>query len=344
MSLKGAANLDYEIKEQIFDLVSEIIEKSTNDQDGSRINRIEGGLNRFVIRQWNLLITDAIKNVASFVIKVPGETLKPSDQAKIEKRIEKALSGFKEKIGPRVTSDITKIYKENRSRFQNLHKLNKSVSKNEILKVKFDSSDQLIVEALTRLHLISANDHYTNNHKEFISEMIKKNVIDRGLPKKEAGRELGEQISRRLGGFDQAVPESIRNQGQLAASAYFEGLSATTVTRARNFGQIALMEEAGIAQVVWSSVEDERTSEICLAMNGRVFTIDLVKAHQNRILEQTTSDEVKELFPWRKDLSEFGLKRGERLSSREASQMLAEKGVPIVPPAHFRCRSELVPG
>ena len=173
--------------------------------------------------------------------------------------------------------------------------------------------------------------------------MIKTNVIDKGLPKKEAGKILKEQLSSRLGGFEQSVPESIRNQGQRAAAAYFEGLSATTVTRARNFGQIGLMEEAGITQVVWSSVEDERTSEICLAMNGRVFTIDLVKAQQSKILEQTTADAVKELFPWRKDLSEFGLRRGDKLSSHEASKTLAENGVPIVPPAHFRCRSELVP-
>ena len=121
-------------------------------------------------------------------------------------------------------------------------------------------------------------------------------------------------------------------------------ISATTVTRARNFGQIDLMEEADITTVVWSSVEDERTSEICLLMNGRIFTLDLVKAQQNRILEQTSADAVKELYPWRKDLSEFKIGRGERLSSHETSKLLAESGVPIVPPAHFRCRSELIPG
>src|SRR3989344_1095175 len=344
MSLKDAVNLRYEVKEQIHDLISEIIEKSTNDQDGSKINRIESGLNRFVMREWNLLVSQAIKSVISFVTKVPREKLKSSDQAKIEKRLESILSKIDERIKSRLETDTARIYKANRARFQNLHKLKKRTNKSEILKAKFESSDQLIVEALTRLHLISASDHYANNHKAFISDMIKINVIDRGLPKKEAGQFLRNQLSSRLGGFEQSVPETIRNQGQLAASAYFEGLSATTVTRARNFGQIDLMEEAGVSTVVWSSVEDERTSEICLLMNGRVFTLELVRAQQNRILEQTSADAVKELFPWRKDLSEFKLGRGEGLSSHETSKLLAESGVPIVPPAHFRCRSELVPG
>ena len=340
MSLRAAADcFSYEGKEQLCDLLSEIIEKATGDQDGNAVNRVERSLNRFVIRQWNLLVTEAIKSVLSYVNKVSASTLKTTDQKKIEKTIETTLSKITSKVETKVKSDIEQIYKLNLSRFQSTHK----IGKRNVQKAGLANTDQLIVDTLTKLHLISVNDHYTNNHKAFISEMIKQNVIDQGLPKKEAGTVLQEQISQRLGGFDQAVPESIRNQGQGAASAYFEGLSATSVTRARNFGQINLMDEAGITQVMWSSVMDDRTSDICASMNGRVFTIDMVKAQQTRILEQDTSDAVANLYPWRKDLSEFNLKPGERLSSFEASNLLASSGVPIVPPAHFRCRSELVP-
>src|SRR3990167_2834684 len=98
MSLKDAVKLEYEVKEQIHDLMSEIIEKSTNDQDGSEINRIENGLNRFVMREWNLLVSEAIKSIVSFVNKVPREKLKSSDRAKIEKRLESILSKIDEKI------------------------------------------------------------------------------------------------------------------------------------------------------------------------------------------------------------------------------------------------------
>lgn len=343
MSLKGAANLDFEAKENLYGLISEVIEKSTDDQDGAEVNRIEETLNRFVIREWNLLVTAAIKDVVSFTNNISGKSLKDSDQKKIERRLENSLSKIDDRIKPRVETDVTRIYKVNRNRFQSRHRLKIRSSKSEIVKADFGSTDQMTVEALSRLHLISANDHYSNNHKAFISEMIRSNVIGRGLPKREAGQALREQLAGRLGGFDASVPETIRSQGQRAAAAYFDGLSSTTVTRARNFGQINLMDEVGIAQVVWSSVIDDRTSEICLLMHGRVFTLDLVKAQQNKILEQTSADEVKELFPWRKDLSEFNLKPGERLSSYETSQLLAASGVPIVPPAHFRCRSELIP-
>lgn len=341
MSLKDVANLDFEAKEHLYGLMSEVIEKSTDDQDGAEINRIEETLNRFVMREWNLLVTAAIKDVVSFTNNISGKSLKDSDQKKIERRLENSLSQIDDRIQPRVETDVTRIYKVNRNRFQSRHRLKSR--KSEIVKADFASTDQMTVEALARLHLISANDHYSNNHKAFISEMIRSNVIERGLPKREAGQALREQLASRLGGFDVSVPETIRSQGQRAAAAYFNGLSSTTVTRARNFGQINLMDEVGVAQVVWSSVIDNRTSEICLLMHGRVFTLDLVKAQQNKILEQTSADAVKELFPWRKDLSEFSLKPGERLSSYETSQLLAASGVPIVPPAHFRCRSELIP-
>ena len=154
MTLKDAADLSYNEKEKIHELISEIVEKSTDDQDGLKINRIEQSLNRFTIRQWNLLVTKAIQNVTSFVGSISKDKLSAADQGKIEKRIESALSKFADKISQRIHADIAHIYKTNRSRFQNLHKLSKRISKTEILKVKFDSVDQSIVKSLARLHLI----------------------------------------------------------------------------------------------------------------------------------------------------------------------------------------------
>ena len=362
----NAVKISFEKKEKIFDLLSEIIEKV--DGKLSSIYRIEKSLNRFISRRWNLTATKAIKSALSILDKNQNKKITKSDVRFIESHIESGFSDFDSQIKVRLRNDLEKIYKISRNLFHERLKVHgsnqvsfdgKKIASLNVEKffkkvliekqdgdeglVSFDSTDKAAIDNLTRLYLVAVNDFYPNLHKDQISKIINDAVFGKGLAKREAGEFLQKELSRRLGGFDESVPESILRQGQRSISSYFEGLSTTTVTRARNFGQISLMDEIGVLEVIWVSVEDDRTSEICLAMNGRVFTIDQVKEQMSAILSLQSSEDLKSNFGWRKDLSEFGLRIGDRLSSFETSQLLVQSGVPIVPPAHFRCRSELVP-
>lgn len=364
----AAANLDsYAQKETLYNLINEAIEKSVGDKDGRKINRLEKGMTRFIARQWNLLVTKAISKAVDEIDARSPHPVTEREGKKILSTLESEISKVSKKTEARISTDIEKIYEANRTQFRgrfrlreekNLYfdekvvsdiEINKALSC-EVLKQSKESftkvlseADKLAVENLARLHRLGVGDHFSNNHKKFISEMIDNAVVRQGMPKKQAGEFLMERLSRRLGGFQQSVPASLKSAGQRAASAYFEGLSATSVTRARNFSQINLMDEVGITRLTWASIIDNRTSQICAEMNGRVFTIQQVKAQKNSILEQETAEALKSNFGWKKNLSEFGLRAGEGLNSAEASDLLARNGVPIIPPAHFRCRSELVP-
>ena len=102
------------------------------------------------------------------------------------------------------------------------------------------------------------------------------------------------------------------------------------------------MSEAGVTQVQFSAVIDHRTSEVCLQMNGRIFTIEQAKTNMDNILGQDSIEGLKTVAPWFRDLSSFGVGAGEKLTDSITSSRLAEAGV-IIPPLHFRCRSEIVP-
>lgn len=365
LAVKGPA---FETKEKLYNILSEVIEKASGDKGEAELLRIESNLVRFTVFQWNRTATKAIKAALSSFDTRSSNPVSKTDVKRILMRLDREFSQFQKKVDVRTKNDIEKLFKKSKKLFRDRFKVKpneKSVffdqrkihvgnieklitlpllkQGDELADFVFTSTDRATVANISRLHLIAAGEHFTNNYKATISNLINESVFQRGMPKREAGEFLRDELSKRLGGLDQTVPEALRHQGQRAANAYFEGLSVTTVNRARNFGNINLMDEVGILQVVWASIIDNRTSEICLEMNGRVFTLEMVKAQQRSILEEETSEGIKEKFGWRKNLSEFGLRAGERLSSIEAAQLLVDSGVPIVPPAHFRCRSELQP-
>ena len=62
----------------------------------------------------------------------------------------------------------------------------------------------------------------------------------------------------------------------------------------------------------------------------------------NKILAADDVAELQQIAPFQKDLSAFGLGAGQKLESRSAAEALAKAGI-MMPPIHFRCRSEVNP-
>jgi len=111
-------------------------------------------------------------------------------------------------------------------------------------------------------------------------------------------------------------------------------------------GRLNLFSQGTFENYVISAIIDTRTSHICLSMDGRIFTIEQGEEQMENVLTAKSSDELKEVAGWRKDLSEFGIegqddfKRGPK--STAVSKTLADAGMAL-PPYHFRCRSTIRP-
>lgn len=363
--------LPFEKKEAMFNLLSEKMEKATDDGDGDKINRIEKSMVRALTKNWNSVSTKAInKALKTFPKNEKRFTKKDSD--KVLRSLDSSYKNVENKTKSRVEEDLEAIYRVNKVRFGKQFKLNptdkavifqgyhfdplkKAVVRHnkfvqsiiwqddleEKLKaIEIGINDRLAFENLARLQNTAIGDHYPKTLKPRVSKTLQK-ALDRGLNHADTSATLESELTQILGGEASSIPASV-GTGKASTAAYFEMLSATNVTYARNFGQIELMSEVGITELVFQAIIDNLTSVVCTQMDGRVFTIEQAIEHRNKVLEMPDVESLKEFAPFRRNLDDFKLTAGTDLTRPEVQDKLAKAGV-IVPPLHGRCRSELNP-
>lgn len=361
-ALEAFKDLPFLVKEKIFFNLSEKLEKATKDNDGAKINRIEKGLTRVLVKSWNVTSNKAI-NAALRTIPKNEKRFSQKNADKLIASLEKSYNGIERKTKTRVEIDIKNIYIINKqSASRKFKKKNKKLfftglnldlttmklnhhtypvkswdsSKEFKKQAEFGLIDAAAWENLARLENVSIGDHYPKTSKVTVSNSIQKNVIEKGLNNKDASLFLKQDLTAKLGGnVSGALPSSIA-KGQASVNAYFEGLNATNVTWARNFSQINQMNYVGITQVIFNAIIDRLTSQVCAQMDGRVFTIEQSLVHQDKVLGAKDVEEVQGVAPFTRNLSAFGVGAGEKLKDAKTSSALAKAGV-IVPPLHFRC-------
>lgn len=369
--LEAYKKLPYEKQEQIFNVLASKMEKATNDRDGAAINRIEKALTRVLVNSWTDTATGAVTRALN-TIPNSESRFTQEDGDRFINTLERGFQNIEEKTQDRVQSDIEDIYRINKERFSNQFDIEQSkvffngtiknpVTKSlinarwkvrsielskrnaELLKqVEFGQIDAESWDNLARLENVSIGDHFPKTLKPKIAKAIQEGALEQGLNQANAGEFLARRATEIVGGnIAAATPASI-SAGQASAAAYFEGLNATNVTYARNFSHINLMREAEIQQIIFNAVLDRLTSQICSQMDGRIFTIEQAVTHQQAVLDAENVEELKSIAPFTRSLSQFGLDAGQSLMDPETQARIAAAGI-IVPPLHFRCRSELQP-
>lgn len=173
--------------------------------------------------------------------------------------------------------------------------------------------------------------------------------MDRGAGRVELGHELSQMTGRGL-----------------RQPHYYETVAANHVARARSFSTVSTYQAAGIEQLRWESVLDDRTTFTCMHLHGRVFSVGAAMGRMNRVLEDPNPEAVVSLQP-------FIRERGDHLSitnpdgtsrrvaditsrgvgmtpsgpsatftSRMSGAEMSDAGIGL-PPSHHRCRSCTVP-
>ena len=126
---------------------------------------------------------------------------------------------------------------------------------------------------------------------------------------------------------------------------YFEGVAVNAATTARVSGSLLQMRSLGVTTYEYVAILDERTSDICKALDGKRFS---VTAAADRIEDMVTGpvdpQAIRSLHKW--EPRKFGtileaqgvdLKPGQALTAAQ-SQTVMRNGFAF-PPQHFRCRS-----
>lgn len=117
-------------------------------------------------------------------------------------------------------------------------------------------------------------------------------------------------------------------KGVLSANtSYFEGVSDHIISQMQNIARVNQASKYGVTHYKVVARMDQRTSECCRSMNGRIIPASHIEAQSSNIQNAKNIAEKKNAAVWRNEPfygkmlpSNFGL-----------------------PPYHFRCRTELVP-
>lgn len=206
-----------------------------------------------------------------------------------------------------------------------------------------DLPDRDAIAGLSSTGLLWVGDAYGDRlNQRRILDVVERTMIRGGLGREEGGRalraEFGDQFKR--------------------SDRYWEMLAATTATRARSVGSLAAMERCGVVTYEYVNPLDERTSDVCRALDGTIYKVKTSVALRDRMVAASSPDEYKAIAPWPRGgdvytaegaaLYKSGAFRAEdgTLDTAKAkpylkpSGELAAAGIAI-PPLHGHCRSTI---
>lgn len=221
--------------------------------------------------------------------------------------IEQALAVLAGKMGPAFITEATPILK---TVLPDVYNIGREAFVQEPV---FDLVDTRARDWLVQDNAYWIGEHYGSEVGPRIAEVVQKEVIEAGLGRGEAARALEEIFG------DQFGPKS---------SSYWEVVATTGCTRSRNFGAVGSFVEAGFEEIEAVAVMDERTSPICVYLNGKVWKTEWAVQQRDAMLAAKTPTAARAASPWLPEDDIVG----------KTTEELQALGV-VLGPYHARCRT-----
>jgi len=200
----------------------------------------------------------------------------------------------------------------------------------EHIQTRFDLKHQLAVDWLVKHDQFWIGKVFPEN----LSGDFKKIIAD-GIEEGFGHKAIGEKLSTFMLG----------ERGVGGKQYLYDRVASTTVSRARNWGSIYSLHEAGFEEYQIRAVMDERTSAICREMDGKVFKVALAMKTVQKALKSSPADiETLSPFPrWDKGQGDFYIApKGKPLYfSGKSSNWLQSHGLSL-PPYHPNCRTTYI--
>lgn len=114
-----------------------------------------------------------------------------------------------------------------------------------------------------------------------------------------------------------------------ANESYFKGVAEHISLQSQNISRVMQGRKYGVKYYKVSAVMDDRTSEICRSMNGRIIPAAHLEDQADKILSAKNMADKKAAAAWRNNAY-----------NGRSDKMDANFGLP---PYHFRCRTKVVP-
>ena len=259
-----------------------------------------------LLKQWRETYTKALKEVFKAIPKIVSKDAIKLLQDVLLEELGPAF-GSSETIRNLMDKHITRSYSDEKLRW--FTKKLKDSEKSSVLSLP----DKRAISVLTRNNCFWIGQHYGTHVGPKIADLTQK-ALNEGK-----GRDaLAEELRQELG---DVAPEGY---------SYWDVVSSSALVRARSFGAISGMEEAGITEYEILAMGDERVCDICEEMDGRVFSVEETRKVIDHALDITDPEAFKAALPWQTE-PPVG----------KSSAQLTEDGQ-NVPPFHGRCRCTVV--
>lgn len=193
------------------------------------------------------------------------------------------------------------------------------------MKFSFTPADQRNIEVLHDQQSFWLRNHYD----DMIAKRIN-SILEESIEGNYTNRELAQMLESEFSSLVQG------------SRVYYEGLADHTALRIREFGRLKNYErfEAQYYKIV--AVMDNRTSDICRALNGKIFPLEPALKSMNAIFEvhekYTNFEEAKEHL---KRISPFITEDQVEYGANGQPQGVRGMSTPF-PPFHWRCRTRTV--
>lgn len=232
--------------------------------------------------------------------------------------------------------DKFKLDKEYLLLFLNTNTLNTSITTTNIIQTSINKGASVTNSVLNNQNAINKQT-ILSNIEDLIQESSNKYFGEILAPQIQTKVEkiLSEAVSFTGNQADVFVLDKLDEvkafvEKQFAGDPYHKLVGNLHASRSYHYGALQGALNKGYKSYKYNAILDNRTSDICKYLNGRVFPIREGLETTERILKTKYSD-LKNTFPFAKSVDDI---------NKKTSQELAALGY-TVPPQHFNCRSSI---
>jgi SPP1 gp7 family putative phage head morphogenesis protein len=288
-----------QLEKELTDLNATVIEK-----DSIAYNKILKQLTDVLVNTWTESAKTAVKEAIQYVTDKGETNFNETDIKEID-------TIFKNYFGVDLAGAVESSVMDLNQKAIKLGL--KDVSTSLKMKLSFGVADEEAAAILGKHNLFYVGNYYGDQVSGDIDKIIREYFT---------GSKTIEEVTTDL----QSKFGKITDKG----INYFEGLAEHTVNRTREIGHINGYEKAGVTKYEIKAILDDRTSEICIEMNGKVYEVAQAATLRDSILGLDDPRNIKDVAPWRTP--------GE-ISGKSVADLPA--GMEF-PPYHFRCRTTTI--
>jgi SPP1 gp7 family putative phage head morphogenesis protein len=230
-------------------------------------------------------ISRKIKPINDDTLEEMSGTIKridPESDVSINKGIEKLKDKFSahgKKVAPVaaevITKDTEKVYK----------KVKKTLSNKVNMPFYFIAEDERAIQRITKFEHIFVRSHYQDD--DGVTKEVYDIIID--TINKNKGAMSRTQIAQEL---------TNRMTTLVEGKAYYQIVASQVLNNARSYSSMRFYDDNDITQYEVSAVNDDRTTEQCRFMDGRILTVSQTLENFKRYDSAKSIDDVKDIVPW----------------------------------------------